>query len=75
AIADELGDNLFCLVNLCRHLKLDAETVLRHANQKFEKRFEQVEAQVAASGKPWEQHQLAQLEAYWQGAKQRSKSP
>lgn len=75
AIKDELGDMMFCLVNLSRHLKLDAEAVLRQANQKFENRFHYVEAQVAAAQKPWSEHQLSELEDYWQHAKVRSKSP
>lgn len=42
-VADELGDVLFSAVNLSRHLKLDAETALRAAGQKFERRFRYVE--------------------------------
>ncbi len=69
AMADELGDMMFCLVNLARHLKLDAETVLRNANRKFERRFNDVEMQVSDSGEAWSAHSAEQLETYWQHAK------
>ncbi|MBB6523721.1 nucleoside triphosphate pyrophosphohydrolase [Pseudoteredinibacter isoporae] len=69
AMADELGDMMFCLVNLSRHLKLDAESVLRNANRKFERRFNNVESQVASSGEGWSAHSPEQLEEYWRNAK------
>lgn len=69
AMADELGDMMFCMVNLARHLKLDAESVLRGANQKFEKRFNNVEEQVERSGSAWQEHSSDDLEGYWQKAK------
>ncbi|WDE06379.1 nucleoside triphosphate pyrophosphohydrolase [Thalassomonas viridans] len=65
----ELGDLMFAVVNLCRHAKQDPEAVLRQANQKFSKRFQGVEAKVAASGQGFEQHSLEQLENYWQEIK------
>ncbi|WP_299978351.1 nucleoside triphosphate pyrophosphohydrolase [uncultured Pseudoteredinibacter sp.] len=70
AIADELGDMMFCMVNLSRHLKLDAESVLRAANRKFERRFTEVESLVDSSQKDWQDHSLDELEHYWQQAKQ-----
>jgi len=69
AITEELGDLLFAVVNLCRHVGADAETLLRQANQKFTKRFMQVEQQVANSKRSFEQHSLTQLEQYWQQVK------
>lgn len=69
AIADELGDMMFCMVNLSRHLKLDAESVLRAANRKFERRFTEVEQLVESSQKNWQDHSLDELERYWQQAK------
>ncbi len=69
ALAEELGDLMFAVVNLCRHAKQDPETLLRQANQKFTKRFYQVEQQVNASKRAFSQHTLDELEAYWQVAK------
>ncbi|GAA6153719.1 nucleoside triphosphate pyrophosphohydrolase [Pseudoteredinibacter isoporae] len=74
AMADELGDMMFCLVNLARHLKLDAETVLRQANRKFERRFNDVETQVVHSGEDWPAHSPEQLEAYWRQAKENTRN-
>ncbi|MEY8213489.1 MAG: nucleoside triphosphate pyrophosphohydrolase [Colwellia sp.] len=73
ALAEELGDLMFAVVNLCRHAKQDPETLLRHANQKFTKRFHGVEAQVRQSGRDFSQHNLAQLEQYWQQVKAEEK--
>jgi ATP diphosphatase len=69
ALAEELGDLMFAVVNLCRHAKQDPETLLRQANQKFTKRFHGVEAQVVQSGKSFQQHDLDELEVYWQRVK------
>jgi len=60
-------------VNLCRHAKQDPETLLRRANQKFTKRFHGVEAQVSQSGQSFAQHDLEQLEQYWQQVKKQEK--
>jgi ATP diphosphatase len=62
-VAAEMGDVLFALVNLCRHLRLDPEQCLRGANRRVEDR-------VAESGKPWTQHEIDELEQYWQEAKE-----
>jgi ATP diphosphatase len=69
ALAEELGDLMFAVVNLCRHAKQDPEQLLRQANQKFTKRFHSVERQVKDSGVKFEQHSLETLEAYWQQVK------
>lgn len=73
ALAEELGDLMFAVVNLCRHAKEDPEKLLRQANSKFTKRFHGVEAHVNASGKDISEHDLAQLEQYWQMVKQQEK--
>ena len=70
ALAEELGDLMFAVVNLCRHAKQDPENLLRKANQKFTKRFHGVEQQVDNSGQTFEQHSLEELEQYWQNVKQ-----
>jgi len=74
ALGEELGDLMFAVVNLCRHAKQDPETLLRQANQKFTKRFHGVEAQVRESGKGFSEHDLEQLEQYWQQVKVREKN-
>jgi nucleoside triphosphate diphosphatase len=74
-LAEELGDLMFAVVNLCRHANQDPENLLRKANQKFTKRFYGVEQQVENSGKAFEQHNLETLEQYWQNVKQSEKSP
>jgi tetrapyrrole methylase family protein/MazG family protein/ATP diphosphatase len=68
-IAAELGDVLFSIANLSRHLALDPETCLRSANERFTRRFRAVEAVVAASGRPWESYDAAALDALWRRAK------
>jgi len=69
ALAEELGDLMFAVVNLCRHAKEDPETLLRLANKKFSSRFVGVEEQVNQSGKSFTEHDLAELENYWQQVK------
>lgn len=68
-LGEELGDLLFAVVNLCRHAKEDPEALLRAANAKFTKRFHGVEEQANHSGKTIEEHNLSELEAYWQKVK------
>lgn len=68
-IADELGDLMFCCVNLARHYKLDAEQVLMQANQKFERRFRYLEDQLRSQGVALDDASLEQMEAGWQAAK------
>jgi len=69
ALSEELGDLLFAVVNLCRHAKQDPETILRKANQKFTRRFQSVEAKVDQSNKAFTEHQLNELEDFWQQVK------
>jgi MazG family protein len=69
AIGEELGDLLFAVVNLGRHLPVSAEDALRGAVRKFEARFRDVEASLAAEGRSVHQVDLADLEARWQAAK------
>jgi len=64
-IEDELGDLLFANVNLVRHLQCNPELVLRQANEKFSKRFQLVEQQVAKQGKLICDCSLEELEAIW----------
>lgn len=66
----ELGDILFVVVNLGRHMGVDdPETALRLTNQKFRTRFLAVERAVQASGRPWSDFTLAELDTFWDAAK------
>ena len=67
--AKEVGDLLFAVVNLARHLEADPEAVLRETNAKFERRFASIEAALAARGQSPEQATLAEMDALWDEAK------
>lgn len=69
-LAEELGDLLFSIVNLCRHYQTDAEENLRNANVKFENRFRKVEQAVKNQGKNVKDCDLAELDEIWQQIKQ-----
>jgi len=64
----ELGDLLFTIVNLARHLAIDPETALRATNAKFERRFRSMEDR-AQDGRPLAERPLDELEAMWEDAK------
>ena len=66
---EEFGDLLFSLVNVARKLGIEPEAALRVANDKFQRRFDDVERQVVASGKKFRDMTLDELEAKWQVAK------
>ena len=68
-VAAEMGDLLFTIANWCRHLKLDPETCLRAANQKFTTRFRAVEHAIAQDGRDWRSYDAAELDALWARAK------
>ena len=68
-LADELGDLLFVLANLARKLRLDPETCLRQANQKFSRRFNAMEQQAENEGKSLGECKLDEMEAAWQAVK------
>jgi ATP diphosphatase len=69
AIREEMGDLLFSCVNLCRHLKLDAETSLRESSSKFEVRFRKMESMASAAGGSLEELDDAALDELWERAK------
>ncbi len=66
----EIGDLLFAVVNLARHLQADPETVLRQTNLKFERRFAAIERALTARGKAPQDATLAEMDALWNEAKQ-----
>jgi ATP diphosphatase len=68
-IEDELGDVLFVVVNLARHLKIDPEVALRSTNGKFERRFRFIEDRLAADGRGPDGATLDEMETLWQRAK------
>ena len=68
-VAEEVGDLLFSMVNLARHLQVDAEEALRGGNARFERRFRYIEAQLREAGLSPEQVELLQLDRLWQQAK------
>jgi len=69
AVAAEIGDLLFAVVNLARHLDADPEAVLRQANRKFERRFAAIERALAARGKSPAEATLAEMDELWEEAK------
>ncbi|WP_130831426.1 nucleoside triphosphate pyrophosphohydrolase [[Erwinia] mediterraneensis] len=73
-LEEEIGDLLFATVNLSRHLGSKAETALQKANDKFERRFRQVEAILSAQGLTTSQATLAQMEGAWQQVKAQEKN-
>jgi len=68
-LTDEVGDLLFVLANLARKLKLDPETCLRHANDKFARRFDAMEQMLAREGRDLKGETLEAMEAAWQAVK------
>ncbi|MDF3932812.1 nucleoside triphosphate pyrophosphohydrolase [Pseudomonas citronellolis] len=75
AQAEEVGDLLFVVVNLARHLKVDPETALRAANGKFERRFRYIECALRDQGRKAEECSLEELDALWGEAKREEKNP
>jgi ATP diphosphatase len=72
--AREIGDLLFAMVNLARHLAADPESVLRETNAKFERRFASIERALAARGKTPKDATLAEMDALWNAAKAAEKA-
>ena len=73
AAREEVGDLLFAVVNLARHLGADPEAALRAANEKFERRFGYIEQALATAGKTPEQSTLAEMDELWDEAKGRER--
>ncbi|HVY50431.1 MAG TPA: nucleoside triphosphate pyrophosphohydrolase [Devosia sp.] len=71
---EEMGDLLFALANLARHLGVDPEAALRDANAKFTRRFHYVEARAKAEGVRLAEAGLARLDGYWNEIRARDKS-
>jgi ATP diphosphatase len=68
-VAEEMGDLLFVMANLARHLKVDPEAALRAANAKFTRRFARIEDWLAEDGRTPDRSDLAEMDALWNRAK------
>jgi ATP diphosphatase len=68
-LEDELGDVLFSVANLARHLDIDPEAALRRTNAKFEHRFRHVEKRLREAGRALEDATLEEMDRLWEEAK------
>ncbi len=68
-IEEEIGDLLFAIVNLSRHLNISSEDALRKTNQKFIRRFKKVEEGIKAKGKKLIEASLEEMDSIWNEAK------
>jgi ATP diphosphatase len=73
-MAAEVGDLLFAVVNLARHLGADPERVLRETNVKFERRFAAIECALSARGKTPKDASLTEMDKLWDEAKAAEKA-
>jgi len=71
-IEDEIGDTLFALANLARHLEIDPEAALRRTNHKFRTRFAAIEDHAEQNSQSLGDMSLDEMEHVWQAAKTRS---
>ncbi len=69
AVADELGDVIFAVVNIGRHVGSDPEMALRGTNEKFRRRFSHIETTLETNGEDIHAATLERMEALWQQAK------
>ena len=68
-LQEEIGDLLFAITNLARHLNVDPEQAIKQCNQKFLRRFKYIETQIAQQGKAMQTASLDELDALWDEAK------
>jgi tetrapyrrole methylase family protein/MazG family protein len=73
-IEDELGDLLFAVVNIARHLKVDPGVALTRTNSKFTRRFKHVEQSMKKAGIPMDKDHLREMDGFWDEAKRAEKS-
>lgn len=74
ALTEEIGDLLFVMANLARHLKVDPEAALRATNRKFTRRFARIEDWLAETGRTPADSDLAEMDALWNRAKAEDKA-
>lgn len=68
-VKDELGDLIFAMVNIGRHVKADPEDALRGTNTKFRRRFSYIESELEKSSDTLDNATLERMEQLWQAAK------
>jgi ATP diphosphatase len=68
-VEDEVGDLLFAVANLARHMGVDPEAALRSTNAKFVRRFREIEAALAKEDRTPSDASLSEMEGLWQAAK------
>ncbi|MCL5974810.1 MAG: nucleotide pyrophosphohydrolase [Gammaproteobacteria bacterium] len=73
-LQEEIGDLLFAITNLARHLNVDPEQAIKQCNQKFLRRFKYIETQIAQQGKAMQTASLDELDALWDEAKSNEKN-
>ncbi|HLE70967.1 MAG TPA: MazG nucleotide pyrophosphohydrolase domain-containing protein, partial [Vicinamibacteria bacterium] len=71
AVEEEMGDILFALVNLARHLDVDAEVALSAAIEKFSERFKYLESKLQTQGRSVSDANMEELDRLWEEAKRR----
>jgi ATP diphosphatase len=69
-LEDEIGDLLFAVTNLARHLNVEPEAALRRTNAKFRRRFGHIQDSLRARGKNLDVASLDEMETHWQAAKE-----
>lgn len=69
-VREEVGDVMFAVANIARHLKVEPEAALKLTNRKFRRRFRHIEQSLRASGQAIEDATLDEMESLWQEAKQ-----
>ncbi|WP_339646782.1 nucleoside triphosphate pyrophosphohydrolase [Jannaschia helgolandensis] len=74
-VTEEMGDLLFVMANLARHLDVDPEAALRDANAKFTRRFEAIEDALATEGRTPKDSDLAEMDRLWDAVKLAEKIP
>jgi MazG family protein len=68
-LAGEIGDLLFVVLNLARHLDIEPETALKTTNRKFRKRFRYIEDRLKANGRTLDEADLSEMDGLWDESK------
>lgn len=68
-LQEEIGDLLFAITNLARHLAVDPQQALEQCNEKFFRRFQYIETQISLLGKSLQSASLEEMDALWDEAK------